>query len=118
MKGQSILDGINSKKENAMSNYSLLNAHKQALQTAIARDNEWLSAYGVTRVDEMIPNVTSFFGSDIIPKENALYYFNANNDENDIPINSTGDLVTSPYKFIEKLWIEREDIYDEEEGNA
>ena len=118
MKAQSILDGIHMRKENAMSNYSLLNAHKQALQTAIERDGEWISSYAITRVDEMIPTVTSFFRTEVIPKENSLYYFVANNDENDIPINSTGDLVTSPYKFVEKLWIEREDIFDEEEANA
>lgn len=118
MKAQSILDGIHMRKENAMSNYSLLNAHRQALQTAIERDGEWISSYAITRVDEMIPTVTSFFRTEVIPKENSLYYFVANNDENDIPINSTGDLVTSPYKFVEKLWIEREDIFDEEEANA
>lgn len=118
MKAQSILDGIHMRKENAMSNYSLLNAHKQALRTAIERDGEWISSYGITRVDEVIPTVTSFFKTEVIPKENPLYYFVANTDENDIPINSTGDLVTSPYKFVEKLWIEREDIFDEEEANA
>lgn len=118
MKAQSILDGIHMKNENAMSNYSMLNAHRQALLTAIERDGEWISSYGITRVDEMIPTVTSFFKAEVIPKENSLYYFSINNEENDIPINSTGDLVTSPYKFVEKLWIEREDIFDEEEVNA
>lgn len=116
MKAQSILDGIHMRKENAMSNYSLLNAHKQALQSAIERERDWISAYGINRVDEMIPTVTSFFKMEVIPKENSLYYFTANNDETDIPINSTGDFVTSPYKFVEKLWIEREDIFDEEEA--
>lgn len=116
MKAQSIVDGVYMHKENATSKYSLLNAHKQALQKAIERDGEWIAAYGITRVDEVIPTVTSFFKSDIIPKENPLYYFSANDDDNDIPINSTGDLVTSPYKFIEKLWIEREDIFDEGEN--
>ena len=88
--------------------------HKQALQTAIDRDNEWILSYGITRVDEMIPAVTSFFRVEEIPKENQLYYFEANCEENDIPINSTGDFITSPYKFVEKLWVERVDIFDEE----
>ncbi|MBQ2827807.1 MAG: hypothetical protein IJF20_01045 [Clostridia bacterium] len=118
MKARSILDGINTNKENAFSKYSLLNVHKLALQAAIGRDNEWLSSYGVQRVDEMIPAVTSFFKTEEIPKENSLYYFTVNYDENDIPINSTGDYVTAPYKFVEKLWIEREDLFDEEEAKA
>ncbi len=115
MKAQSILNGIHMRKENALSNYSLLNAHKQALQTAIERDSEWIASYGINRVDEMIPTVTSFFKTEVVPKDNSLYYFDANTDEDDIPINSTGDLVTAPYKFVEKLWIEREDVFDEEE---
>ncbi|MBQ4560860.1 MAG: hypothetical protein IJA55_00840 [Clostridia bacterium] len=118
MKGRSILDGINMRKENAMSNYSLLNAHKQALQRSIERDVEWVRSYGIDRVDEIVPTVTAFFNSNIVPKENSLYYFEANYEELDIPINSTGDTVTAPYKFVEKLWIEREEIFDEEEGNA
>lgn len=118
MKAQSIIDGIHIRQENTMSSFSLLNAHRLALQTAIARDGEWVLSYGITRVDEMIPAVTSFFKAEIIPKENDLYYFEANSEENDIPINSTGDLITSPYKFVEKLWIEREDIFDEEEAKA
>lgn len=118
MKAQSILDGIDIKKENTTSRYSLLNAHKRALQSAIERDGEWISSYGITRVDEMIPTVTSFFKTEVIPKENSLYYFTVNNDENDIPINSTGDRISSPYKFVEKLWIEREDVFDEEEAEV
>lgn len=116
MKAKSILDGVDMRKENEMSAYNLMNVHRQALLSAIERDNEWVASYGIQRVDEMIPTVTSFFKSEIIPRENSLYYFTINNDENDIPINSTGDFVTSPYKFVEKLWIEREDVFDEEEA--
>lgn len=118
MKAQSILDGINNRKESELSNYSLLNVHKQALQTAIDRDNEWVLSYGVTRIDEMIPTVTSFFKIDDVPKNNSLYYFEANCEEDDIPINSTGDHVTAPYKFVEKLRVERVDIFDEEGANT
>lgn len=116
MKAQSIIDGVDLKKENAISQNNLLNMHKRALQSAIDRDMEWASSYGITRQDELIPAVTSFFKTDVAPKENSLYYFPKNEDEDDIPVNSTGDLVTSPYKFVSKIWIEREDIYDEEEA--
>lgn len=118
MKAQSILDGINIRKENDLSNYSVLNNHRRALQAAIERDEEWILSYGITRIDEMIPTVTSFFDPNVVPRENSLYYFAANDDENDIPINSTGDYVTAPYKFVEKLWIEREDLFDEEEAKS
>lgn len=118
MKARSIIDGIHMREEDVLSNYSMLNAHRQALKAAIDRDCEWMCSYSINREDEMIPNVTSFFNVNVVPKENKLYYFVMNDDEKDIPINSTGDFVTSPYKFVEKLWIEREDIFDEEEANV
>ena len=64
----------------------------------------------------MVTNVTTFFDVNRAPRDNSLYFFEENLDEDDIPINSTGDKVTAPYKFIEKLWVEREDVYDEEEA--
>ncbi len=118
MKAQSILDGISIRKENALSNYSVLNSHRRALQSAIERDEEWIFSYGITRVDEMIPTVTSFFDPNVIPRENSLYYFVPNDDENDVPVNSTGDYITAPYRFVKKMWIEREDLFDEEEAKS
>lgn len=114
MKAQSILDGIQIRKQNEFSSAGILISHKSALSAAIERDSDWLLSYGLTRVDEIVANVTSYFNTNIIPRQNKLYYFEINHDEQDLPLNSTGDTLTSPYKFIKQLWIEREDIYDEE----
>ena len=115
MKARSVLDGARLNNENAVSAYSLLGAHKRALRSAMEREREWLSAYGIKRMEEMVPNVTMFFRPEVLPMENSLYYFTANMEDNDIPLNAAGDFITSPYSFVEKLTVEREDIFEEEE---
>lgn len=117
MKGQSILDGISKHKESRSSNTITLSNHKKATLAAIDRDTSWLAAYGLTRVDEIVPNVTMFFDANVIPRYNNLYFFPPCNDEVDIPINATGDVVAAPYKFIKKIRVEREDVFDEMEGD-
>ena len=117
MKGQSILDGISKHKESRSSNTINLSNHKKATLSAMDRDASWLAAYGLSREDEIVPNVTMFFDPNVLPRYNNLYYFPPCNNEVDIPINSTGDIVAAPYKFVQKLWVEREDVFDEMEGD-
>lgn len=37
-------------------------------------------------------------------------------NKTEIPLNTTGELVGTPYKFVAGLTIEREDIYEEGKG--
>lgn len=48
---------------------------------------------------------------DIPPSENALYTFDSKRDF-DIPMNESGLEVVSPFEFISKLRIEREELFD------
>ncbi len=116
MKAVSVLEGTKKKSFGVDSTSNILLMHKRAIAASAAKDNDIIISYDVERIDEVVTNVTTFFNMNRIPKENSLYFFEENLDENDIPINSTGDTVTAPYKFIEKLWVEREDVYDEEEA--
>lgn len=113
MKAVSILDGTKKKSFGTDSEPNILFMHKRAIAAAVSKDNELILSYDIKRIDEMVTNVTTFFDVNRVPRDNSLYFFEENLDEDDIPINSTGDTVSAPYKFIEKLWIEREDIYDE-----
>ena len=116
MKAKSILDGTKKKNIGTDSSTNILLMHKKAIAVSMDKDNDMVIYYDLKRIDEMVTNVTTFFDVNCLPRENSLYFFEKNLDEDDIPINSTGDRVTSPYKFVEKLWIEREDVYDEEEA--
>ncbi len=114
MKAISILEGTKNQKGKD-SSFNILLMHKRALRATIDKAKEWLISYDLERVDEIMMNVTTFFNVNLIPRENPLYFFQENYEEEDIPINSTGDMITAPYKFISKFWINREEIYDEEE---
>ena len=115
MRAQSIFDGARKNKESFQSRSGKLNNHRHALAETISRDEQWIFAYSIERVEELIPSVTTYFDPNVIPAKNSIYFFEACLDEIDIPINDTGDTVFAPYRFIESLHIEREDIYDEEE---
>ena len=68
------------------------------------------------RAADFEKNVTRFFDEDRLPQDNALYYYEADGGRTEIPLNTAGDLVRAPYRFIAGLTIEREDIYEEEKG--
>ena len=119
MKAQSVYAGIRLKSDSMSSARFTLRAHKQALKLSIAQSEEFAASYGIKREAEAIRNVTTFFDETKLPKDNRLYYFEANTSVADgIPLNGTGDYVTAPYKFIAKLKIEREDIFDDMKGGS
>ena len=113
MKAHSILLGIKLKKNTVLSTNYILRTHKQALINSMKRDKEWINSYSIARNADLVTNVSSFFNAEHIPMNNSLYYFETNKQEDDILLNRTGDRVTAPYKFVSKLIIEREEIYDE-----
>ena len=115
MKAVSIYEGATKKNSRLFSMPNIFLMHKKAITAMMQKDEDLMIAYDIKRIDEMVTNITTFFDINQLPRDNALYYFSCNYEEKDIPINSTGDMVTAPYKFVSKLKIEREDIYDEEE---
>ena len=117
MKAQSILIGTKLKDDSISSERFVLRAHKNALKACIKRDEELALSYGIKRDVEHIKNVTSFFDETKIPKDNSLYYFAADKSKLGIPVNNTGDEVRTPYAFVDKLLIEREDIFDDMKGD-
>lgn len=115
MKAKSIIDGTELKNDNAASTQVLLNAHKAALRSAISRASEWFGAFELEHTHEIYDHVSQFFNAGELPKENGVYFFVPNHEEEDLPVNNTGDRITSPYKFLERLNVIREDIFDEVE---
>lgn len=116
MKAQSIYAGL-TKKNDAVSERTLrLRTHKQALKMSIERDEEFAAAFGVKRIADFEKNVTRFFDEDKLPKDNRLYYYEPDGGKSEIPLNTAGDMIRPPYKFIAGLVIEREDLYEETKG--
>lgn len=116
MKAQSIYTGLTKRKDAVSARVQKLRTHKQALRTTIARDEELAAAFGIRRVAAFEKNVTRFFDEDRVPKENKLYYYETDGKRTEIPLNTAGDMIWAPYKFIAGLKIEREDLYEDVKG--
>lgn len=116
MKAQSIYTGVTKRKDDVSERVRNLRTHKQALRTTIARDEELVAAFGIRRDVAFEKNVTRFFDEDKIPKYNSLYYYDIDGGRTEIPLNTAGDMIWAPYKFIAGLRIEREDLYEDVKG--
>ena len=116
MKAQSIYTGVTKRKDDVSERVRNLRTHKQALRTTIARDEELVAAFGIRRDVAFEKNVTRFFDEDKTPKYNGLYYYDIDGGRTEIPLNTAGDMIWAPYKFIAGLRIEREDLYEDVKG--
>ena len=116
MKAQSVYVGATRKSDKVSSRISRLRTHKQALAVSIERDEEIAAVFGIKRAADFEKHVTRFFDEDKPPQDNSLYYYEADGGRTEIPLNTAGDMVKAPYRFVAGLTIEREDIYEEEKG--
>lgn len=114
MKAQSVYVGATKKSDKASVRMARLRTHKRALSTSIERDEEIASVFGIRRKADFEKNVTRFFDEDKLPQDNALYYYDVDSESIKVPLNTTGDLVNAPYRFIAGLMIERLEIYEED----
>ena len=116
MKAQSIYNGISHKKDSVSQRMEKLLTHKRALAVSIDRDEQMAASFGIKRAADFERNVTRFFDEDKKPLDNPLYYYEADMNKSEIPLNTTGEMVRTPYKLVVGLMIDREEIYEEEKG--
>ena len=114
MKAQSIYAGSTKKSSKVSSRVIKLRTHRQALVMSMERDEQIAAAFGIKRAADFEKNVTRFFDEDRLPRDNRLYYYETDHNNTEIPLNTAGDMVRAPYRFIAGLTIRREDIYEEE----
>lgn len=116
MKARAIYNGISRKNDSVSLRTEKLYTHKRALSVSIERDEQMAASFGIKRAADFEKNVTRFFDEDRKPADNAIYYYEADLNKTEIPLNTTGEMVRTPYKFVSGLIIDREEIYEEEGG--
>ena len=116
MKAQSIYKGVTRQRDAVSERIRKLRTHRQALRTAIQRDEGFVAAFGVKRTADIEKNVTRFFNEDRAPRKNSLYYYEVDTERTEIPLNTAGDMIRAPYRFVAGLKIERVDLYEERKG--
>ena len=117
MKAHSILDGAEICEDESMISRRQLLTHLRAIQVSESRNMQWLTIYEMARQNTGVHTDAGDFRQDIQPDENDLYYLDTAADGSDIPLNASGDTVMQPYSFIERLYVEHEDVFEKENGS-
>lgn len=116
MKGQSMLQGSRLCDDRSTSDRSRLNAHSRAIKSVMERDRVWLFDFDLVRCpEERKLNVSSLFDFHQPPEVNQFYRLPANSEPETMLVNTSGETCTAPYAFIQKLIIEREEVFDDME---
>ncbi len=116
MKGRSMLIGTQMCDDDCTTDRKRYSAHLKALSKAIERDQKWLFNYDIKRInEEKIYNIDKIFDVNELPINNKLYWFEPNEETDSIVLNATGDTCNAPYKFVTRLYVEREEIFDDAE---
>ena len=109
MKAHAILDGARVCDDASVISRRQLLMHSKAIER---RNLRWLGIYEMARENSGVRADTDEFRQDIQPEENPLYYLEPSSEGSEIPLNSTGDVVMQPYPFVERLIVEREEVFE------
>ncbi len=112
MKGRAIVAGTSLCEESSSSEKARLTHHKTAIQSALQRNAIWENSFSLNSDAYSDEPFSGHFNTDISPLSNALYDFCTCDTPQNVSLNDSGDTILSPYEFIQKLIIEREEIFD------
>ena len=112
MKAQSILQGTKDNESSVKSHRALLRMHKYAIHDTLDQLAMWCAAFDLKIKREPISVSDEYYDFDMMPADCPIYYMKTNQIEQNISINGSGDVLTSPYEFVTKLYINREEIYE------
>jgi hypothetical protein len=87
--------------------------HLDAIGHLLEMLKEWDAAFRTgVNFDEDAVDDRAVIEIDTPPRKNAAYTFGST-DLSVIPLNNTGDVLMTPFRFLSKLKLEREELYDE-----
>lgn len=113
MKAKALINSVAKREANKTNLTELLYLHKRWIDKTKKKVERWRIAFGVARKEEHLQNSTLFFEAEREPAENPLYQLETPCGEHYIPINSSGDVIVAPYKYIKQFNVQRINIYDE-----
>ena len=111
-RGRSILDTLKHKKFELETEYDLLQVHNEQIGLFRSKVEKWAKAFYVPISFERNLGKEFAVDVDVKPRDNRLYTFEFNKEYN-IPFNYTGEKIKSPFGFIERFIIEREEIFND-----
>ena len=112
MSAQSALQRVSLSDETKVF-HDQLSVHNRAINSLVETDKRWMNNFELDRIETPIQHTESFFNSEIPPHENSMYYYPISDNSVDIPLNTAGDRIHTPYTFISGMHIQREAIFDD-----
>lgn len=87
--------------------------HIKAINLHLAKLKKWSVAFHLNvDFDMNVPEDKTAYDTTIVPSRNGLYTFELGNSYA-VPVNNSGITVESPFGFVDKLEIIREELYDD-----
>lgn len=111
-RGRKFLEILEHKKFRLETEYELLQLHLKEIDTMYEKVVKWSKAFFIPISFSKNIGNEYIVDIDVSPKTNRLYTFE-HNKEYYIPLNYTGDKVKSPFGYIDRLIIEREELFDD-----
>lgn len=110
-RGRSYLDRLRNKLVLQESEYEILNRHLDMINKTINKIERWAKAFYLPVGGNRAVEANYVLDVDVRPKDNAVYSLEYGR-EYDVPLNDTGKKIKSPVGFLDKLVIEREELFD------
>ena len=110
-RGKSFLNILRFKKFSLETEYDQLHRHLSEITVMTDHVTKWAEAHYVPVTENRNIEDEFMMNYEIPPRDNRLYTFD-HGKEYEIPLNYSGETVKSPFGFIDRLIITREEIYD------
>ena len=112
-RGSSFLNKLSHKKFKVETEVEFLQLHMNEIDRMLIKVDKWSKAFFIpVKVAENIGG-EKIVNVEVPPRHNRLYTFGFN-EEYMIPLNYTGDMIPSHFDFIDRLIIEREELFKDE----
>lgn len=115
-RGSSFKNILRRKKFALNDEYDKLKKHMRAVSYFGEKLKKWSDSFYLPVVMNREVKEDFSIDADIIPQNNDFYTFERNK-EYTIPLNESGDMVTSPFEFLGMMRIEREELFDNAGSN-
>ncbi|MCR4792864.1 MAG: hypothetical protein K5871_08940 [Lachnospiraceae bacterium] len=112
-RGRNYLMQLEAKKFDSESDIPVLQLHLRSINKMLEKLSKWTESYHITLIEDTASDREYHLNYGIRPQSNALYTFETGENYK-IPLNDQGDHVYSPFRFIDGLNLEREEIFNDE----
>ena len=87
--------------------------HRGAIQKCLCQVRDWATALGAVLEIGVTDRIGDGFDPAVPPEENRAYRFDLPVGGRSVPLNNTGEYLSSPYDFIRGITLEREELFDD-----